>query len=301
MTDDTSNPTLTAVDLAVLAALRDGRARREVLATRAALPPSTLDDRLVFLTDNGLVREDTSDEAATGDGRRFELTDSGRQVLRAPGDGTGDNSLGVPPDVERALEARGLAPDRRDAVREAFAFLRYWGRATAAELRDGVFSEVPLDFESPGAWWSEVVRDHLAALPHVEAPAEDDGFWAFTGTPGVSETGGDPRFARAVRGADEGTPYASATEALTDLGLDDDERLAVAGALAALQRGEREPSALRRAAATVRAGRRPPEDWLDADLFDVLARLPGVVSVEEGWAYTLTPEGYAARTGGPPD
>ncbi|WP_254536805.1 hypothetical protein [Halomarina litorea] len=284
---DTNDSTMTDADLAVLAALRGGDVPRAALDGRVDLPPATLGERLAFLTDNGLVRERDEGE--------FALTDSGRQVLGGPGDGTGDNSLDAPPDVVRALEARDLRADHIDAVCAAFAFLRFWGRATAAEVRDGVFSEVPLDFETPTVWW-DAVRDHLAAVPYVEAPTDDGGetgFWRFTGTPGVADPGADVRFARAVRGAGDDDPYASATEALTDLGLSDDERLAAAGALAALQRGECEPAALRRAAAGVGAGD-VGEAWLDSTLFEVIERLPGVVPVDEGWAYTLTPAGYAA-------
>jgi predicted transcriptional regulator len=280
---DTSNPTMTDADLAVLSALREGTVEATTLAEAAGLPRDVLEHRLTVLTDNGLIRE-------TGAG--LDLTDSGRQVLRTPSDGTRDDSLDAPPDVRRTLEERGLAADRLDAVLETFAFLRYWGRATGAELSDGVFSEVPLDFESADDWWREFVRDHLAALPHVDPPEEAGGFWRFDGTSGVSGLGGDVRLARAVRGADESTPYASATEALVDLNLSEDRRLALAAALAALQRGEREERALRRAA-TEGPGD-PPDAWIEADLFAALERLPGVLREDGEWTYALTPAGYAA-------
>lgn len=287
---DDSNPTLTDTDLTVLAVLRDGSAGTETLAERAGLAPGSLDDRLEFLTDNGLVR--ATDGA-------YELTDSGRQVLRASGDGAGDSSPDVPPEVVEALEDRGLRADRLDAVCEAFAFLRYWGRATAAELKDGAFSEAPLEYETAEAWWTEFVRDHLAAAPMVEPAAEDGEFWTFAGTPGVADLGGDDRSARSVRGADDADPYASATEALIDIGLTDDERLAATGALAALQRGTRETAALRRAAKAAPTDDPPSDEWLDTTLFDVLDRLPGVVRTGEKWDYTLTPEGYSPSSAAP--
>lgn len=278
MDDSTPNSGLTASDLAVLSALDRGEADAAALAERAGVPPDRLADRLSFLTDNGLVRPT---EAG------YELTDSGRQVIRVPGDGTADDSIDVPPVVVEVLHDRGLRADRLDAVLAAFDFLRYWGRATAAELRDGAFSEVPLEYAGAEAWWTAAVRDHLAAIPFVERPPTEDGFWRFTGTPGVAALADDGR--RVLFGR---RSPASATEAMARAELPEDRRLAVAAALAALQRGERDPEALRRAAASVEAGERPNDEWLEGPLFETLERLPGVVRAGDEWRYTLTPDGY---------
>lgn len=75
------------------------------------------------------------------------------------------------------IAGRGLRVDHLDAVLSAFGFLRYWGTATAAELKDGIFSEVPLEYTTAEMWWTEFVYEHLAAVPTVDPPAIEDGFW----------------------------------------------------------------------------------------------------------------------------
>lgn len=77
--------------------------------------------------------------------------------------------------------------DKLDAVLASFAFLRYWGKATAAELKDGVFSEVPLEYETAEEWWTDFICDHLGAVPTIEPPNTESGFWRFTGTPGLAD------------------------------------------------------------------------------------------------------------------
>lgn len=269
-----SNPSLTERDLVVLVALSDDPADADTLARRTDVPRDELDGRLAVLADNGLVRE------ANGS---YALTDSGRRVIRAPSNGTADDSLDVPDDVRETLRARGLRADRLDAVLGAFAFLSYWGTATGAEIADGVFSEVPLDCATATDWWT-FVRDHLAAVPTVDPPSDAGGFWRFTGRPGAAD-GRDRLFDR----GDADRPAASATEAMVAAGLADGERRAVAAALAVLQGGEET------GAGTLRSAIRGELDADSADverLLDALARLPGVVRSGERWRYTLTPEGY---------
>ncbi|ESP87612.1 hypothetical protein [Candidatus Halobonum tyrrellensis] len=278
-----SNPTLTAVDLSVLVALADDPADAEALADRVDASPDEADDRLSVLLDNGLVRE-------TDDG--YALTDSGRRVARTPDGDAADDSVDAPPEVREALRERGLDADRLDAVLAAFAFLRYWGTATGAEIADGAFGEVPLDHPTADAWWG-FVADHLAAVPTVDAPDREGDFWRFDGRPGVADLSDDGR----KRLFDHGSPaqYASATEAMAAMDLPDDARRAVAAALAALQGNEAVETGTLRAAVGDAGGATDGSTDPDAEeLLATLERLPGVVREGERWRYTLTPDGYAS-------
>ena len=296
MTDSDANPTLTDDDRTLLAELDGEAAAASDLADRSAADRSAdeLRERLEFMADNGLLRRVDGGDA-------YELTDDGRRLLSAPGDGSADETIDAPHEVVATLRDKGLRADRLDAALGAFAFLRFWGAATASEIADGAFSEEPLGFDSAAAWWDEFARDHLAALPGVEPPEADGGFWRFDGPAGVDDVSEDGRrvvFGR-VRGDD--TPeYASATEAMAEAGLSDDRRLAVAAALSALQRSDAADDAtLREAAAGARdAGASVDDAWLDSGLLDALERLPGVVREGDGdaarWRYTLGPDGYGS-------
>ena len=294
MTDSDANPTLTDDDRTLLAALDAGAAAASDLADRSETdrPADELAERLDFMADNGLLRRvggGGEDEA------EYELTDDGRRLLRAPGDGSADETIDAPEEVVATLRDRGLRADRLDAALGAFAFLRFWGTATASEIADGAFSEEPLDFDSAARWWDEFARDNLAALPGVEPPETDGGFWRFDGPAGIDDVSEDGR--RVVFGrvrADDAPEYASATEAMAESGLSDDRRLAVAAALDALQRADTADDAtLQEAAAGV-----TDDEWLDDGLFDALERLPGVVREGDDdagrWRYTLGPDGYGS-------
>ena len=275
-----SNPSLTERDLALLVVLSDDPADVDALADHTDLQADALDDRLAVLLDNGLVRE--------ADGA-YALTDSGRRLIRAPGDGSADDSIDAPDEVREAFRARGLEADRLDAALAAFAFLRYWGTATGAEIADGVFSEAPLEYATADAWWEEFARDHLAAVPTVDPPETEGDFWRFAGRPGVSDLSEDGRNRLFDHGADE--RYASATEAMAAMDVPDGRRRAVAAALAALLGGDEAGTDDLRAAVS-EAG--DGEDGgADADdVLGTLERLPGVVRSGDRWRYTLTPDGY---------
>ena len=285
-----SNPTLTEDDRTLLAAFESGTATASELADRRGVDRSAdeLAERLDFMADNGLLRR-----AGAGDGG-YELTDDGRRLLRAPGDGSADETIDAPEEVVATLRDADLRADRLDAALGAFAFLKFWGEATAAEIADGAFSEEPLEFASAAAWWSEFARDHLAALPGVEPPETEDGFWRFAGRAGVADVSEDGRKVVFGRSTDRTREYASATEAMVEAGLPDDRRLAVAAALSALQRtDEADDETLREAAAGVEAdGATADAEWLESGLLDALERLPGVVREGDRWRYTLGPDGY---------
>lgn len=197
--------TLDERDRAVLAHLFRERATAETLAARTDTDRSDLRDRLPALADNGLVeRAETvpgSEQVdATGSNqsegeeitRAYALTDSGRRVLFASPAGSLDDRIDTPSTVEEAIASWDLRADRADAVRAAFAFLRYWGEASAGEIADAIFTEHPAGFESLDAWW-DGIRDVLAALPPVESPGANDDQWRFEGTPIVAESTADGR------------------------------------------------------------------------------------------------------------
>ncbi|MFB6130866.1 MAG: hypothetical protein ABEJ28_08610 [Salinigranum sp.] len=277
------NPTLTESDLAALVELEARPADLAALAAAVDVVPERLEERLAFMADNGLLRIE---------GGRYRLSDDGRRVIRAPGDGSADDGIDLPESVVWALQARGLRAARLDAVLSAYAFLRFWGTATAAEIVDGTFSEAPLEYDTAAAWWTDLVRDHLASLPAVEPPAEEGGLWRVDGTPDIDGLSADGRRVLFDRGRETGR-YSSAREAADDLGLSDGERLSVSAALAVLQRGDEvDGERLRTAAASVDAGDVPGAAWLDEGLFAALERLPGVVRDGDRWRYALTPDGY---------
>lgn len=185
-----SNITLDDRDLAVLATIRRERATVETLAEALQYPPDDLRERLAELEDNDLLRPAGSDSDSGfgsdsdpnfANAEEYELTPSGMRVLATSRPGSSDERIDTPAPVQRRLEASDLRPDEEDAVRGAFAFLRYWGEATDAEIVDGVHSEQPAGYPSGKRWWNDLVRDVLADLPGVENPdgADAGGRWRY--------------------------------------------------------------------------------------------------------------------------
>lgn len=66
---------------------------------------------------------------------------------------------------------------RRDAVREAFEYLRDAGRADASAVVDAVYPTHEAGFDSEEAWWG-MVAPRLSRLPGVEAGGDGDP-WRF--------------------------------------------------------------------------------------------------------------------------
>lgn len=131
-------------DKRVLALLGTQTRSVSTLAADLDVPPEKLADRLAVLADNGLVY-DLGDD-------RYERTESGRRVLVTSAAGTADERIDTTPEIEQAIDEFDLRPDEADAVRHAFAFLRYWGRVTEEEIFDAIYREAAAGRETPEEW-----------------------------------------------------------------------------------------------------------------------------------------------------
>jgi DNA-binding Lrp family transcriptional regulator len=274
--------TLDERDRAILERLHRGAAGVDALAGPANASAETLGERLPALADNGLVER-------VGDGE-YALTDDGARVVAASPAGAMDNRIDTPDDVEAALAAYDLRPDREGAVRDAFAFLHYWGEATKAEIVDAVFSENPAEYDDGAAWWSGLVRDHLAALPAVGPPEPGSDEWRYTRTPVVAMSGEDGRD-RLGPAADR----SSAKFALEQLPVEDDEREAVRAAFELLaEAGAASADELReRVYPDHDAGYDSADAWWAA-VRESLPAVPGVEQAEsegDAWEHRETDDG----------
>ena len=245
------------------------------LAADLDVPPAELERRLADLADNGLVYE-------LGDGR-YERTESGRRVLLTSA-GVADERIDTSPEVERTLEEFDLGPDEADAVRHAFAFLRYWGRVTPEEFVDAVYSEAPAGRATPDEWWDGLVGEPLAALPGVVAPDDEREPWRYAGRPEADEPDADGR-----RVLSKTHPvYGDVKHALESLDLTGTEREAARAAFGYLhRRGEVTGDDLRRVVyPEYPAGCESPEAWSDGVIRKAFEALPGVERAGEGaWRY----------------
>lgn len=262
-------------DLRLLALLGTGTRTVGDLSRGLEGPHDGLADRLAALADNGLVYDH-------GEGR-YERTESGRRVLVAEATGAVDERVDTTPDVEAALDAFSLAPDEADAVRHAFALLRYWGRLTAEEIADAIYSEAPAGRTTPGEWWEGVVREPLAALPGVEPPT-DDGAWRYAGSPEA-----DAPFTDGRRVLSSLHPvYGDVKHALESIDLHDDEREAARAAFGFLYRrgAATEADLVDAIYPRFQAGYASADGWLDGVVREVFETLPGVERGEGStWRY----------------
>ncbi|WP_313696189.1 helix-turn-helix domain-containing protein [Halorarum halobium] len=267
---------LDGTDQALLSALGDDQHTVEALAADLDRPSDELRSRLRALADNGLVTESTG-----GDVRR---TDSGRRVA-ARRAGATDSRIDTTPAVERVLATFRLRPDEADAVRDSFAFLRYWGRATPDELIDAIHREEPAGYATGDTWWTDCVRDPLAALPRVVAPTRPTDSWRYAGPPESATSGADGT-RRLGRGGHR--PFGSVKQAIESLALAPAEREAVRAAFGVVRR-RGEASERDVAAATFPdhpAGYPTPDAWTAGLVRPAFARLPGVSRVRgDGWRY----------------
>lgn len=240
------------------------------LADGLDVPRAELESRLADLAENGLVD-------SRGEGR-YARTESGRRVLVASATGADDERVDTSPAVEEAIAAFELRPDEADAVRHAFALLRYWGSVTAEEIADAVFSEAPAGRETPAEWWEEVVREPLSGLPGVEPPASEGEPWRFAGRAEADEPSADGR-----RVLSRLHPvYGDVKHALESLDLSSDEREAARAAFGFLyRRGEATEAEVGEAVFPAHpAGYDSAGDWWDGVVRDAFEALPGVERID---------------------
>lgn len=128
--------------------------------------------------------------AARADEGRYELTSSGRRLLRTDDE---DPRPDVPSETARAIEALDLDPDAEAALFRTVELLRNWGAATPNEIIDGVYSEVAAGYDDGESWWAELISDRLADLPGVVAPADEDDRWRYEGDDAPTDSVADGR------------------------------------------------------------------------------------------------------------
>ena len=272
-------------DEAVLEQLREGRNIADNLATTVSYDPSTLAEQLDLMADNDLVRD-------IGHGV-YELTESGRRVLSAPGDTSADDHIDTPASVEQTLDEFDLSVEREEAVRRAFTFLRLWEEATPTEIKDGVYDEKPADYASTDEWWEQCVRDHLAALPHTEQPSSDDEIWTFTGPKSTAESTTDGR--RMLDSDAEHVPPTSTKHTIETLADDNAQREAVLAVVEHLrQQGEMSEADIKETVYdSHRAGYESPDEWWEQCVRDILEEVPGVEQAIPGEIWIATRTGTA--------
>lgn len=276
---------LTEDDRQLLATLGPEATDVEGLADALDEPAGDIEARLAEFADNGLVYD-------LGEGR-YERTQSGRRLLSTAG-GRMDEEIDTTPAIEEVLADVGLPADAVDAVRGAYAFLRYWGGATADEIIDGVYSEWPAVYDSPDDWW-EAIRPALAALPEVAVPDDEResvaAIWHFTGDAESTEPVSDGFLPSERRGHEH---YGSVRHAIADLDLSEAECPAVRAAFSLLRR--RESATAEEIEAVVyqdhTAGYDSAAEWWDELVDPVFEELPGVEREEDGedrWRYDPGP------------
>lgn len=269
---------LTEADRRLLATLGDDASDPDALAGALEASPTVVAERLDALVDNGLVAVD---------GERYRPTESGRRLLRTAG-GRTNESVDTDPAVERAIASRDHGPAIADAVRAAYAFVRYWGEATVDEAVDAIYPEWPADVADPDEWWA-IVAEPLASIPDVEPPAADAPLptWRYRGTPEVTTPDADGFLPSTRRGHHT---YGSVKHAIESLDLSADDRDALRIAFGELRRrgtaSERDlADAVRAAGAEGDAGKR----WAD-HLDRALSALPGVDRLDgDRWRYAAPP------------
>jgi len=256
--------TLTERDRQLLRRLAAGPRTPESLTEAVDEEPERIAERLDVLADSGVVRR--IDET-------YELTDSGRRVLAAPGDGSADERIDVPVAVERELGSRSLGEPCAAAVRATYAVLQYWGEATASELRDAVFFERPAGYDDRHGWWTECVDPVLRTLPAVRPPDADSlaARWHYERPPGVD----DAADGREVLGSTDDQPVGNARQA-TEIGTESAlQRAAVRHGFAAIEtRGQVTAEQLEREMAVAIDRELTPEST--AAVFDLLEAVPSV-------------------------
>lgn len=196
--------------LAVLANA-DERLRMREVADELPIGDETLSDRLDDLYERGVVA--TEDDVS---GERWYLAPGARDEVTIPDEevetdveAQATKTTGVeasprdeetpetpPPDPQEdptgpidesaadaieAFDPPGTADEkerRREALRQAYAYLRDRGRADRKDIASDVFPEASGGYDDSRIWWEQVVRPGLETLPGVESQGED-GEWRF--------------------------------------------------------------------------------------------------------------------------
>lgn len=276
-------------DKAVLEQLQEGRNVAENLAPTISYDLSTLAEQLDLMADSDLVRD-------VGHGV-YELTESGRRVLSAPGDASADDRIDTPASVEQTLGEFDLSVECEEAVRRAFTFLRLWEEATATEIKDGVYDEKPAGYASVDEWWEQCVRDHLAALPHIEQPSSDDEVWTFTDPRGAAESAADGR--RMLDSNAEHIPPTNAKHTIEELADNDAHQEAVLATVEQIrQQGEMSEADIKETVYdSHRAGYESSDEWWKQGVRDILEEVPGIEQAIPGeiWIATQTVNGEHER------
>lgn len=267
--------TLTETDQQLLRKLLDDPQSRQTLETRLADSPEPVADRLEALVDSGLVRRT----------EKYELTESGRRVLAAPDDGSADYGIDMSPAVEAELRSLDVDEASVSAVRAVYAFLEYWGEATASELRDAIYFERQAGYDDRQTWWSDCIEPALGTLPTVQPPASAEELtarWRYEGTPGIDDGTTD---GRAVLGSttDE-PPFANARQAIEATTRSATQRAVARHVFAFLEtHGRADSEQLERHIVT--ATEEEPHSDSIAVVADVLDSIPAVVKEDGVWRY----------------
>lgn len=273
---------ITEEDRTILRSVDAGHDDATAIADEVGSDRATVRERLDVMVENGLLCETSGS---------FELIDSGRRLLQAPGDGSADDRIDVPESVERELAALDLTEDEVAAVRGSVSFLQYWGEATESEIRDAIFSEWPAGYDSRDAWWTDCVESALGNLSRIERPADADSTWRFDGSPGIQDGTLDGRIASG--GDTEDAHFGSAKHTIEGFPLSDEERRSVAAAFGLLERrGDAAESDLTDAFETTSPSEYGSiDEWLEACLRPAFESIPGVDRDADGrWTYRATDE-----------
>ena len=269
---------LTEEDERVLASLRQGRTRVEALATDLDTERTVLAERLARMEESGLV--------AAFDEDTYELTEIGGQVLEAPANGSADERIDTPAEVDHTIETFCLRADQEAAIRRTFVFLTYWGEATVAEIKDAVYPEHPAGYDSADTWWRQCVEKHLGKLPALEFSNRKQR-WQHTEQAAISAQTDDGRQVFAVPVA-----YGSAKHAIEALDCSESERSAVRAVFSLLyDRGELTEGEIKEEIYDeFPAGFDSAQTWWQRCIRDVLIELPHVERARgrsdgERWRY----------------
>ena len=159
---------------------------------------------------------------------------------------------------------------------------------TPTEIKDGVYDEKPADYVSADAWWEQCVRDHLAALPHIEQPSSDNEVWMFTDPRNTAKSTADGRCM--LDSEAEHVPPTSTKHTIETLADDDARQEAALAAVEHLrQQGEMsEADSKKTVYDSHHAGYESPDEWWKQCVRDILEEVPGIEQAIPGEIWIAT-------------